>query len=194
MTKSVPGRSSTMSELSDAEVLARSRSDPAAFRAIFERHHAALHAYLRRRVRADEAADIAAETFVTAFRRRASYDVAQGSARGWLFGIASNLLRHHWRRERRELHAYARTGVDPLVSEEEDVEARVDAELAGPVLARVLASLPRADREVLLLHAWADLSDAEIAEALGVPVGTVYSRLSRARGRMREGIAASGKH
>lgn len=182
-----------MSEPSDGEVIAASRANPERFGLIFERHHAAVLAYLRRRVGASEATDLAAETFVTAFRTRARYDVERESARTWLFGIATNLLRHHWRREGRRLRAYARTGSDPVASGLEDAEDRVDAGRAGPKLARALASLPRVERDVLLLHVWADLAQTEIAEALEIPIGTVYSRLSRARARIREGISASGK-
>ncbi len=115
------------------------------------------------------------------------------SAAPWLFGIATNLLRHHWRRERRQLRALARSCVDPVVSEADEAVSRVDAARAAPTLARGLASLKRGERDVLLLHVWAELSQAEVAEALELPEGTVRSRLSRARRRMREQISASGQ-
>lgn len=192
MDRGIP-RMNSVPEPSDAVLIAASRSDPERFGLIFERHHAAILSYLRRRVGPQEAADLAAETFVTAFRTRARYEVEHEGARPWLFGIATNLLRHHWRRERRRLRAYARTGRDPVESGIEEAEDRADAERAWPRLARALASLPRAEREVLLLHVWADLSQTEIAQALEIPVGTVYSRLSRARARIREGLLPSGK-
>jgi RNA polymerase sigma factor (sigma-70 family) len=115
------------------------------------------------------------------------------SAAPWLFGIATNLLRHHWRRERRQLRALARSCVDPVVSEADAAVSRVDAARAAPILARGLASLKRGERDVLLLHVWAELSQAEVAEALELPEGTVRSRLSRARRQMREQISASGQ-
>src|SRR5690348_6799584 len=90
------------------------------FNAVFEEHYASIHAYLRRRVDAATADDIAAETFVRAYQRRSSFEGTRGNVRAWLFGIASNLLQHHWRRERRQLRAYARTGVDPLAQPDTD--------------------------------------------------------------------------
>lgn len=182
-----------MTEPSDGELIAVSRRDPQRFGLVFERHHADIHAYLRRRLGPEEADDLAAETFVRAFRARHRYDPERPSAKPWLFGIATNILRRHWRRERRQLRAYARTGIDPVISASDEIEDRVDASDAGPTLAGALASLPRGEREVLLLRAWAGLTDSEIAEVLGIRLGTVHSRLSRARRRMREAIGASGK-
>lgn len=126
--------------------------------------------------------DLAAQTFTEAFARRNRYDSRWPEARPWLYGIATNLLRRHNRRERRQLQAYAREGIDPIV--ETDLEAildRVDAHSARARLAGALAALKPPDRDALLLYAWADLSYAEIALALGVPVGTVRSRIHRAR-------------
>jgi RNA polymerase sigma factor (sigma-70 family) len=182
-----------LKEPSDGELIAASRRDPRRFGLIFERHHADIHAYLRRRLGPEEADDLAAETFVRAFHARHRYDPERQSAKPWLFGIATNLLRRHWRRERRQLRAYARTGIDPVISASEEIENRLDASGAGPALASALASLPRGEREVLLLRAWAGLTDLEIAQAQGIRLGTVHSRLSRARRRMREAIRASGK-
>ena len=166
---------------SDASIIASSIDDPDRFGLIFERHFGAIHAYLQRRVGDDSADDLATETFLKAFRARASYDRSRESSRPWLFGIAANVIHHHRRREARQLRAYRRLGPPPI-------EAPADADLSA--VARELASLPLADREVLFLHAWADLSYAEIAEALDVPIGTVRSRLSRARARIREQINA----
>ncbi len=138
--------------------------------------------------------DLAQETFAVAFERRSSFNPSHESARPWLFGIAGNLLRHHGRTERRQLLAYARSGVDPASDPGfEAAEDRVDAGALGPALARALASLRHRDREVLLLHAWADLSYEEIARALGVPVGTVRSRLFRARRRIRKRLGEIGQ-
>src|SRR5204862_6813178 len=104
------------------------------------------------------------------------YDATREAARAWLLGIAANLLRRHWRSERRRLDAYARSG------------GRDVAELSGPVAAELAAAvkaLPRREREPLLLLAWAELSYEEIGVALGVPIGTVRSRISRGRARLR---------
>jgi RNA polymerase sigma factor (sigma-70 family) len=144
----------------------------------------------------ETAEDLAVETFVLAFRRRRAYDHAHESARPWLFGIATNLLRHHRRSESRRLLAYARTGVDPIAGPDhgfEEAEDRAVVRRAGPAVARALAALRPEERDVLLLYAWGDLTYAEVAAAVGVPVGTVRSRLARARGRLRELLAASGQ-
>ena len=161
---------------SDGRVIRRSLADPHAFGAIFERHFDALHAYARRRVGADLAEEIATETFVRAFNARKTFDVLRPDARPWLLGIATNLLRHHWRSERRRLEAYARVGGHVELPADDDSRVEVVA---------ALDSLSRDERETLFLFAVADLSYEEIADALRIPIGTVRSRLARARGRIR---------
>jgi RNA polymerase sigma factor (sigma-70 family) len=151
-----------------------------------------IHRYLRRRVGADLADDLAAETFATAYARWDRFDESL-PLRPWLYGIAANLLRHHWRRERRQLRAYARTGIDPVVDELDESLGRSDASSQRRQLAAELARLRRDDREILLLHAWAELSDGEIAQALRLPVGTVKSRLHRTRAQLRNRIGTVGQ-
>ena len=162
--------------MTDAQAIGASLADPEVFAVLFDRHFDAIHGYAQRRVGPDLADEIAAETFTRAFDRRRRYDSSRGDARPWLLGIATNLLRHHWRSERRRLDAYARGS------------GREHHELPGPIAAELVAALkalPRREREPLLLLAWADLSYEEIAAALGAPVGTVRSRISRARARLR---------
>jgi RNA polymerase sigma factor (sigma-70 family) len=173
-------------ETTDAEAIAASLSEPTRFGEVFERHFEAVYGYFVRRVGARLAEELAAEAFTQAFRVRGSFDMERDDARPWLFGIAANLLRRHYRDERRRLMAYAKTGLDPVVLDETDeVDSRTDADAISRQLALALASLRSSEREVLLLYAWAELSYQEIAEALGTPVGTVRSRLSRARRRLR---------
>jgi RNA polymerase sigma factor (sigma-70 family) len=172
----------------DAEAIAASLSEPRAFVAVFDRHFDAIHGYLRRRVGTSIADDLAAEIFAQAFEHRKRYDRQRPDARPWLFGIAHNLLRHHYRDEERALRAYARTGVDPVQGSVED------AGREGRELAEALATLSPGERNVLLLVAWAELEYVEVAEALGIPVGTVRSRLNRARGRVRELLERSGQY
>ena len=160
--------------LSDADCLARSLSEPRAFESIFERHFDAIHKYLHRRVGRDLADELAAETFVAAFERRASCRTSD-SALPWLYGIATNLLRRRFRTERRQLRAYARSGVDRAVVYE-DEERAADAGLAS-----ALAAMRPRERDALLLYALCDLTYDEIARALDVPVGTVRTWLHRAR-------------
>ena len=146
---------------------------------------APLRGYLYRRLGSSIAEDLAAEAFAIAYRRWNDFDQSR-PVRPWLYGIAANLVRHHWRKERRMLRAYARTGLDPVVQEDDLGTERLDAEARQRVLAAALAKLRPVEREILLLHAWAELSDAEIAEALSLPLGTVKSRLHRGRERMRD--------
>ena len=172
-------------EPTDAQIIARARLDPAAFAPIFDRHYATIHAYLRRRLDAPIAEELAAETFARALRGVTRYDEERADALPWLFGIAANLARRHRRTEVRRLRAYARTGRDPLQDEHADAPARLDAAAAGPRLAAALVELRADDREALLLFAWAELSYEEIAAALRIPIGTVRSRLHRARRVLR---------
>jgi len=155
----------------DADTIERSLREPAAFGEVFERHFGSVHAYAQRRAGPELADDVAAETFVQAFARRRRYDLARSDALPWLLGIATNVLHRHWRTERRRLRAYERS-LDPAGDPE-------PAAAAG--LLAVVAKLPRRDRDALLLYAWADLSYEEIAIAIGCPVGTVRSRIARAR-------------
>ncbi len=171
----------------DAEVIAASRADPHVFEAIFDRHFGTISRYLRRRLSYPIADELAAEVFTTAFQGRHSYDLHRPDALPWLYGIASNLLRRHSREERQELLAYARRAAEsPETGDPLDELLR---RVLEPTLARALAELDPRDRDVLLLFAWGNLSYEEIAFALGLPVGTVKSRLNRARGLVRRALA-----
>jgi RNA polymerase sigma factor (sigma-70 family) len=175
----------------DAELLAASLADPHAFTAVFDRHFAAIHGWLRRRVGASLADDLAAETFTRAFDVRERFDPTRAEARPWLYGIAANLVADHRRAEVRRLRAVARTDPGELIADDEAAEtlARADAATLGPALATALADLRSQERDVLLLAAWADLDYEQIALATGVPVGTVRSRLHRVRRRLRDALA-----
>lgn len=165
---------------SDAEAIAASRTDPRAFVEVFDRHFHTIHGFLRRCVGATLADDLAAATFTEAFAARGRYDRTRSDALPWLYGIAANLLRRHYRTEERQLRAFARTGVDPAVAPDGAADPR------GAEIAAALAALSTEDRETLLLYAWTELSYAEIATALGTPIGTVRSRLNRARTTVRD--------
>jgi RNA polymerase sigma-70 factor, ECF subfamily len=179
--------------MTDAALIWRSLTDPSVFAEVFDRHFESVFRFLARRVGVVTARDLASETFARAFEGRRRYRLERDDARPWLFGIATNLLRRHRRNEVRQLRAYARTGVDPVLVGLGDADSGADAAAAGPALADALASLQADERDVLFLYAWADLSYVEIAEALGLPVGTVRSRLSRARAKVRELMAANGQ-
>jgi len=170
----------------DAELITASLTDPERFAGVFDHHYAVIAGFLRRRVDQSLADELAAETFLRAFDGRAGYDVTRADARPWLFGIATRLLARHRRTEVRQLRAFARAGrLVPAEHGLDDVDARLDAAAASPALASALAELGATDREVLLLFAWADLTYEEISLALSVPVGTVKSRLHRARDLVR---------
>jgi RNA polymerase sigma factor (sigma-70 family) len=169
---------------SDAEAIAASLSDPRRFEAVFDRHYHAVRRYLQRRCGLDAGEELAAETFLVGFDHRESFDGRSPSARPWLMGIATNLLRHHHRAERTRLLAYARLPLEPVRTDlDEDALA---AALAAPLVARAVAELEPRDRDPLLLMAFGELSYEEIAEALRIPVGTVRSRIHRARRFLRE--------
>ena len=160
---------------------------PAAFEAAFQQNFSPVYRFIARRVGPALAEDLAAETFATAYRRRASFDPRRASLRSWLYGIAANLVRNHWRAEQHLLALDARLlpEVDASGSAEA-VDDRVTAAMLAPRLATALAQLTADQRDVLLLCAWAELSHEEIAAVLGVAPGTVRSRLSRARAALRE--------
>jgi RNA polymerase sigma factor (sigma-70 family) len=177
----------------DGLVIARSLHDPEQFAAVFRRHAPQIQRYVVRRIGRDCADDVVAEAFLVAFRQRASYRLDQPDARPWLYGIATNLIGRHHRTEIRQYRALARTGIDPVTEPFTDaVDARVSATSAAPRLAAALMRLPAAHRDVLLLVAWGDLSYEEAAAALGVPIGTVRSRLSRARTKVRQALGDPG--
>jgi len=172
----------------DAHLLSHADA-PGAFEELVARHQPVLHRYVARRLGASAAEDLVAETFAIAYARRGSFDPSRGEVRPWLFGIATNVVRGHHRRERRALEAYARTGVDPLAQGPGDADATL-----GAALAAALAGMRREHRDVLLLHAVAELNHAEIAQALGVPEGTVKGWLKRARTSAARELASHGLH
>lgn len=180
-------------EPSDARSIERSRDEPEQFAVLYDRHADSVYRYAARRLGPEAAEDLMADTFITAFRQRHRYDPARADARAWLFGIATNLIGRHRRAEARRFKALAR--VPSPVPHEEPVADRAVAR-AGAAglrtdLAAALAGLSARHRDVVLLVAWADLSYEEAAQALGVPVGTVRSRLHRARSALREALGGS---
>ena len=175
--------------LDDAELLRRSVDDPDLFEEIFERHYDAILRYGRQRVGHDVGEEIAARTMMIALDRRASFDGRLRSARPWLYGIAINLIRHHVRDERVHIAALARLPIDPDLGDDETLD-RLDAARRRPSLLDALLQLKPADRDAFTMLALSDLSYQEIATALGVPEGTVGSRIHRARQTLREAIDA----
>ena len=167
----------------DAFAIDASRSDPPAFAAVFDRHWARIHRYCVVRA-GSPGEDVAAETFRVAFDQRDRYD-GRADAAPWLFGIATNLLRELFRRSARAGHALQRSLAEPAEDPFDEALNRVEAERLGPELAAVLSRITPVERDALLLHACAELTYEEIARATAVPIGTVRSRIHRARTRVR---------
>ncbi|MFI6321527.1 RNA polymerase sigma factor [Nonomuraea sp. NPDC050556] len=155
------------------------------FDELYDRHILEIHRYLAGRLGSELADDLAAETFLTAFRKRDRFDPSRGEVRPWLYGIANNLVSLHRRSESRRLAALRRVPAEQPHSHEERVLTRVMAASAQGQLATALATLSDGERDVLLLVALADLSHEEVGQALGIPFGTVGSRLSRVRKKLR---------
>jgi RNA polymerase sigma factor (sigma-70 family) len=181
----------------DAEVVRESWHTPERFGLLYDRHATALHRYASQRVGAAVAEDVVAEVFLAAFAQRRGYDLGRSDARPWLFGILTNKIARVARAERIHYRAYARSCQAPVAGHLADrladsVADRVSAQAMRGRLAEALSALSQADRHVLLLIAWAGLSYDEVAQALDIPVGTVRSRLSRARRKVRDALAAAG--
>jgi RNA polymerase sigma-70 factor (ECF subfamily) len=162
----------------------RGRAD--AFVEVVRRHEVAVHGFLARRAGQQAADDLLGEVWVRAFAARGGYDPGHAGARPWLYGIARNVLRAHWR-SRPDTSAAAEETVDPW----DDVVDRLDSAAQARELTSALRALPAPERDVLLLVAWEQLSPAEVAAVLGVPQGTVRSRLHRARAALRPVLASS---
>jgi RNA polymerase sigma-70 factor, ECF subfamily len=180
---------------SDAAAIAASHDEPGCFGVLFDRHATVVFRYLVRRVGVDAAEALLGEVFRVAFEKRATYDPARPNARPWLYGIATNLLRRHQRSEARRMSAVARLLARQRPAEDpaDQVAASVDARDLWPHVADAVAQLPDVERDALLLYVWEELSYEEIATALDVPVGTVRSRLNRARLTLRELQASIGR-
>jgi len=169
----------------------RTSSDPDKFAEIYERYIAEIYRYIAGRLGRDVADDLAAETFLVAFRKRDRVDPERGGMRPWLYGIATNLVGQHRRKETRRYRALARAGgrlPASAESHDERVDEAVAAERFGRRLATALAELGQGDRDVVLLVAIGELSHQEIALALDIPYGTVGSRLNRARRELRAAL------
>ncbi len=190
MNASTRGGPEGGAEPDDARAIARSLGgEPALFACVFDRHYEAVHRYLQRRcgTRAD---DVASETFLAAFRSRARWTPDPRGARPWLLGIATNVLRRHAREEQRWLRAWSLPAETLRDEWEEHLASRVDAGRQREALVAAILELSPEDRDTLLLRVLAELSNEEVATALGVPLGTVASRMNRVR-RLLAGRLAS---
>jgi RNA polymerase sigma-70 factor (ECF subfamily) len=175
-------------ELDDTTLWSRLRAgDRNAFEALFERHARAIYNYGFHRLGDWSAAeDFVSLVFLEAWRRREK-ELEPGKVLPWLFGIATNVLRNQRRSERRFAAALARVpGADENSGFADDVNERLDDERKMKRALQLLSRLPKREQDVFVLCSWSGLSYEEASFALDVPVGTVRSRLSRARARLRE--------
>lgn len=172
----------------DGALIERSlRGSADAFVGVVQRHEVAVHGFLARRGGRQAADDLLGEVWVRAFAARGSYDLGHADARPWLYGIARNVLKAHWKAN----PAVSQSAVEPPLDPWDDVVDRLDSAARAPMLASALRALPAAEREVLLLVAWEQLTPAEAAAVLGVPQGTARSRLHRARTTLRPILAGA---
>lgn len=185
-----PGAQAATAQICDADLIQESRTRPEAFALLFDRYADMLFRYSSRRLGPEVAEDMVGETFLVAFSRRDSYDIAYRDARPWLFGILTKLISRHHRTEAARYRALQRSPLDtgPADCPADEVASGVTATASRPALAAALRTLAAKDRDVLLLVAWGDLSYAEVARALNIPTGTVRSRLNRARRKVRAAL------
>jgi RNA polymerase sigma factor (sigma-70 family) len=153
-------------------------------------HAPAIFSFLARRVGPHLGEDLTAQVFVEALESWERFDPELGTARAWLFGIATNLMRNQVRHEQRALELFALSGIDPVETNPMDAaEARLFAADEWPRVAAALRDLTPIDRDVLFLYCFGDLDYQDIAEALGLPFGTVSSKMHRIRRKIRRRLA-----
>ncbi len=175
-------------ERTDGALLrATAAGDGDAYASFFRRHEGAVRRFaLRRCTSPDEVGDAIADTFLVALRRATSYDDAQGHAAPWLIGICMRVIGQQERSRGRRLRLAKKAASLPayLPDEADRVLAAIEAAQRVDRLRPHLASLPRAEREVLELVAYGELTPAEAAAALGISANAARSRLARARRRL----------
>lgn len=175
----------------DADIIVGSWEDPARFAAIFDRHYDAIHRFLSTRV-GRRAEDLTSEVFKIALQQRDRYDPDYPSAKPWLFGIASRLAKQQHRREAQTQEVASRMGPESGDATQASPEQRLHELAPSSPVADALMQLPARDREPLLLHVWDDLSYEDVARAIDVPIGTVRSRIHRARRDLRTQLTPEG--
>jgi RNA polymerase sigma factor (sigma-70 family) len=192
-TLALTGDAAPEAGASDADVIAASQADPELFAAIFDRHADEIHRYAARRLGPQAAGDVVSDVFLAAFRNRSRYHPDRPDARPWLYGIATNVISQQVRAEGRRAHLLATAPPPSCVDfPADEIGDRISAERLWPAMSEVLSGLGAADRELVLLVAWAELSYEQVAQALEIPVGTVRSRLHRVRAKVRRAIGGAG--
>jgi RNA polymerase sigma factor (sigma-70 family) len=180
--------------LSDAALWARTGDEPAAFAEIFQRHADAVYNHCFRKTASwSTAEDLRSVVFLEAWRRRKEVRLHEESILPWLLAVANNVVRTRARSLRRHRSMLARLPIALVSADDPEAEAiaRLEDEAQMRRVQSAIGGLPRAQQDVLALCVWAELDYAAAAVALGVPIGTVKSRLSRARQHLRLAVEAA---
>ena len=184
-----PGAAGRPDGGSDAAVIEQSWRDPERFATLFDRHADEIHRYAARRLGLQAAGDVVSEVFLAAFRNRVRYDLGRADARPWLYGISAKVISQQLRADGRRARALAAAPVPrPAEMPVDDIADRITAAQLRPRMLSALGELSPADQELVFLVAWAELSYDEVAQALEIPLGTVRSRLHRARARISRSL------
>lgn len=168
--------------------------DPIVMSKLYRDHSGDLFAYLARRVGRQRAEDLLADTFRSAIESYATFESGPGKERGWLFGIATNLVRRHWRDEHQRLRTLrrpdlaSRMGIDPLVGTDDGTANRIDAQRHASLLLAAVCDLDPEDRDLLILSGWEHMNSRQIGEVLQIQPGAVRTRLHRIRQQLRSTI------
>ena len=165
-----------------------------AFGALFERHAPSVYNLCFRRTGDWALAeDLTSAVFLETWRKRHKVTLWDGSLRPWLLGVAVNWVRNQGRSLRRYENALKRLPRSANTADfSEELTSRLDDERRMVSILQLVTRLPQREQDVLALCVWSELSYEAAAAALNVPVGTVRSRLARARIRIRELAASSG--
>lgn len=173
----------------DAELWRRAveQGETEAFGALFDRHATAVYNFLFRRMASwSDAEDLTSLVFLHAWRRRAEVVLVHDSALPWLLRTADYVMRNETRRQHfRRLNLLRQVPTDEP-DHADRVAARIDDERDARRLRALLRKLPRHEREIVELCFWSGLDAASAAVVLGIPIGTVKSRIARARKRLRD--------
>jgi RNA polymerase sigma factor (sigma-70 family) len=166
-----------------------SAGDADAFAQLYDRHARAIYNFLYRRTASwSDAEDLTSAVFLQAWRRRSEVVLDRESALPWLLRTADYTARNDWRTKLRYRRALAAAQLLPAEVDDhsDEVAGRIDDDQRIRAARDSLKRLPRQEREIIELCVWAGLDQAAAAVALDIPIGTVKSRLSRARKRLRE--------
>ncbi|MEQ4715344.1 RNA polymerase sigma factor [Nonomuraea sp. B19D2] len=175
--------------MEDVTVVERSLDDPDLFALLYDRYFKDLYRYLAARLGREHVEDLVADAFLIAFNSRGGFDPQRGTVRSWLYGIATNVVARHRRREGRRLNALSKVTAESSAEGHEDrVTSQLAAQASRPELVRGLKGLAKGDRDVVFLLVFGGLGYEEIATALDIPVGTVGSRINRARKKLRNAL------